>query len=106
VASGEQRVVFAEVKNWSIDTWLDRSKRNGIEEQLTRHNEGIDDILTNKSYTEDPAKLLMVRKEGYEGLLEDDRKRFEAKLHELGWSVERIPDDEIPSFSDLLASLQ
>ncbi len=102
VASGRDRLVFAEVKNWSFVTWADSAQRNKVLEQLQRHNEGIDEMMIGKTLSSQPSRLLMVRKEGYQAIDETIRKRFEKDLQKLGWVMERMPDHHIPDFSDLL----
>lgn len=106
VASGQHRAVFVEVKNWSDTTWDSASQRRKVIAQLKRHNDGVRTLLAGKTMSQPPAKLLMVRKDGFEMMLDDEREKLLDAIKQRGWTVELIPDQQIAGFSDLIDSVK
>ena len=103
--SGERSVVFAEVKNWSVDTWGNSSMRRELLEQLGWHDQGVKQLMGVRR-ADPPVKLLMVRQSGYEMFDERKRNEFKGAFEALGWTLELIPDDRIADFSDVLDGLK
>lgn len=100
--------LFIEVKTWSAKTWANASHRNDILEQLQRHNAGVAEILAAGSRSRNVAgKVLMVAGDGFRAWGDNDmRGEFVAKIQELGWTLEKIPNRRIQSFEQLIDNLR
>ena len=107
MAKRDGQTLFAEVKNLSADTWT----KKGIGEvmaQLRRHNRGIEDIMHRSDERGTVVgKVLMVADRGLDvAMKEKDQDAFTKALEQIGWTLVKIPEQNIPRVETLIDSLR
>lgn len=100
-----RQAVFAEVKNWSANTW-DKSW-NDVIAQLGRHDHGIAEILdTGHESRTLAAKVLFVSRRGFEAWEPNKANRLKRTVSKRGWRVKNIPSNDIKGFDAIIDDLR
>jgi hypothetical protein len=110
--SDEAEVVFGEVKNWGLATWLDARNRTEMLKQLASHTQGESEILKKLSRRKSDVagRVLMVAEDGFKEWVRTEgpekvKAFLDAVKHE-GWSMEQMPAEAIEGFGELIERLR
>jgi hypothetical protein len=103
-----REAVYVEVKTWSAETWAMEGQLEKLFAQLRRHDNGIAELRAGANeYRTVKGKVLMVEESGYKnGLLQEELKRFEQNVKDMGWVIETIPSRDVPTFADVIDGLR